>query len=158
MCVSLSVLLCLSLSQCAWLTLIPYVFQFIGVGIREWSHLPPNPPHLWNKPPPIFPSAVPKKGIIYFFLYCRCQCRPYLSLLSKSLLVTASKSIKSRFIIYWCVYSYVSSLPSYKKHTSKGKFSYYKVGKLWLSRIHIHFNHFGRKVIYYLCNKLLKKH
>ena len=90
---------------------------------RSWherktsSAIKPSTVTLWNKPSPIFPSAVPKKGIINYFLYCRCQHLSYLSLLSKSLLVSASKSINSRFIIYWCVYSFY-----YEIYVSKSSF------------------------------------
>lgn len=78
-----------------------------------------------------FPLQCPKELYVSSF-YCCCQCLLYLSLLSKSLSVSASKSIKLQFIIYWCVYS--SCLKSSFIQTNtllKGSFhSIGKVGKL----------------------------
>lgn len=70
---------------------------------------------------PIFPCAVPKKGIIRlsatsFIVYVNVLL--YFSLLSKSLLVSASKWIHSRFIPNLCTYSF-----EYKVHTSKPSFA-----------------------------------
>lgn len=77
------------------------------------SHLPYGTQQL-----PIFPSAVPKKGIISYFLYRLRQCLLYFSLLSKSLLVSASKWVHSRFITNLRMNSFYN-----KVHTSKPSFT-----------------------------------
>lgn len=112
-----------------------------------------------------FSLCCAQNGIISPFSSCRCQCLLCLTLVSKSLLVSASKPTHPRFIVYLRVCSFYNEIYISKSSLAqtnmllKGSFqNISEWGKLGLFTIHVQFNYFGRKVICHLGYKLLWKH
>lgn len=64
----------------------------------------------WNTIAAHFCLCCAQNGIISSSSYCRCQCLSCLTLLGKSLLVSASKQIHPRFIVYLRVCSFYNEI------------------------------------------------